>query len=412
MLYSFSAINKKMKIGMISYWSCPYARLGTIHAGGMNIYLQYLLDNLGNLGHRVDLFTRDHQFRDKKVTRFGSFSNIIHFSSKSDDLYQDTKYFANQILEYIDKNSIKYDIIHSHYFFSGLVGVELQKKIGCPHATTYHSLAASKDKYAGIKDNKRKKAEKFIAQKASAIIVSTKFEKKEILVENMTIDKNKIFIVRPGVDHKIFKKYGQIFSRRKLHLSLVKKIILFVGRIDPVKGISYLLEAVSVLCSKYSSFSDNFQVILIGGDIGSSQFWKMPEVKKIQKIILEKKLQCCVHFVGSKSYKVLPYYYSAADVVVMPSVYESFGLVVLEAMACGSSVIAAKVGGLKYIIKDKFSGRLFDSGNINQLSAILWDLLQDKKQRKALGEKAISVSRHFNWAKHAKEISSIYKILI
>ncbi len=396
-----------MNIAFISYWSCPLTRLGVLTSGGMNVYVLSLANNLGLLGHKVDIYTRTHREREEKILVINKNVRVIHLSALKKDLYQDTQIFARKMSVFMDKNSLKYDLLHAHYFYSGLVGLKLKTKLAIQLFMTFHALGINKELYAGISDVKRIAAEKKISKTADAIISSVELEKKE-LVKNYQTEAD-IFVVPPGVNHQIFKKYDQSFARRKAGMPSRQKTILFVGRIDPIKGITLLIEAVSRLAKTYPNFENNFKVLLIGGDIQSHNFWKHPEVVKIKNLISKLDLSCCVKFIGAKPHHQLPYYYAGSDVVVMPSKYESFGLVVLEAMASGAAVVASEVGGLSSLLKDKVNGRLFKSGDVVNLSKIIWELILDDKQRENLGNNAIISSKNYCWDKQARKIIRIYK---
>ncbi|MCJ7740070.1 glycosyltransferase [Candidatus Microgenomates bacterium] len=400
-----------MKIAMISYWSCPLTRLGVLRSGGMNVYVLNLADQLGRMGHQVDIFTSSHKENDDRVISVNPKVKIIHLPRVKKDLYKDVSLFAQKVIDYINDKHLAYDILHGHYFYSGLIGKYLKNEFNLPLVVSFHSLGYTKDKFGGIKDRRRIRAEKDLIGTVDLVIASTEIEKQD-LIDGYALPKEKITIVSPGVNHYIFRKHRQSNSREKLHLPQTKKIILFVGRIDPIKDISFLIEAVDLLANQYRSFKNNFRVLLIGGDINSRQFWQTNEVKKIKKLIEDKKLCCCVKFIGSRPHNLLPYYYSSSDVVVMPSKYESFGLVVLEAMACEGAIIASRAGGLQYLVKDKINGRLFDSGNVEQLKNVLWELLNDPKQRKALGQSALKYSQSFCWDKQAKKIIKIYRDIV
>ena len=397
-----------MRIAMISYWTCPLTRLGVLNAGGLNVYILNLANELGKLGHQVDIYTRAHKERDESIVTIHQNVRIIHLATRLLHHYQNVESFGHRIIDFTSKQSLSYEIIHSHYFYSGLVGLFLKEKLKIPHFVTFHTLAVMKDLYAGISDSKRIEAEKKIIEGSDGIIASTELEKNDLLT-GYKASPSKIFVIHPGVNHHIFKKYDRAYSRKKLHLSARQKMILFVGRIDPIKGISLLIEAIYKLTHTYPKFEDNYRVILIGGDIESRSFWKHPEVVKISRLIDKKKLDCCIKFIGSRPHNILPFYYSASDVIVAPSSYESFGLVVLEAMACGGVVLASKVGGLKYLITDKDNGRLFESGNFKGLGSILWELLNDKKQRLRLGQAAEDSSYKFCWDKQANKTIDVYK---
>lgn len=397
-----------MKIAFISYWSCPRVRLGVLTAGGMNVYVANLANNLGMLGHQVDIYTHKHKESEQQVLTTNRNVRIIHLPGNLDNPYEDVPIFADRVLKFISLNNLGYDIIHSHYYFSGLIGLILKIKLKIPMVQTFHTLGVTKELYSDQKQKERIKSEREIAEKADGIISSTELELED-LVKKYNADKRKISVLPPGVNHHVFRPYGRTSSRERLQLPTALKIILFVGRIDPVKGISLLIEAIDGLVKKYNSFENKYRVLLIGGDIKDNGFWKHPEVKRLKELIERKNLSCCIKFIGSRPHNILPYYYSAADVVVMPSVYESFGLVVLEAMASGSSVIVSKAGGLQYLVKDGLNGRLFENGSSRDLGDKLWQLLNNPKERKMLSENAVISSQNYCWDKQAEKIASLYK---
>lgn len=373
----------------------------------MNVYVMNLANNLGMTGHQIDIFTRSHRENDEKILSIHKNVRIIHLNGRKDNLYEDIQPFAEKISAFMQKYSCRYDLIHSHYYYSGLIGLTLKDKLSIPLVVTFHALGIMKELYGGVIDQKRIEAEGKIAKYADGIISSIELERKE-LIKNYHVKVSTIFIVAPGVNHNIFKKIDKTCAREKVGIEQKQKIVLFVGRIDPIKGISLLIEAIHKLSQNYSNFKNNFRVLLIGGDIQSRNFWRHPEVIKIQLLIERLDLACCVKFIGSKPHHLLPYYYSGSDVVVMPSKHESFGLVVLEAMASGAAIIASKVGGLSYLIKDKETGRFFKSGDLSELSRIIWELLNDDDQRKRLGKNAIIESKKYCWDIQAKKVLDIY----
>jgi D-inositol-3-phosphate glycosyltransferase len=394
-----------MKIAMISYWSCPLTRLGVLKSGGMNVYILHLVHYLARLGHDVDVYTRTHKGGDENLIKLDKNARIIHLSAA------DTNSYTKNVLQYIKKHSLSYNIIHAHYYYSGLIGCGLKKELPVPLVMTFHTLGMMKKLYLGINDKRRINFEKKVVSCVDGIIASTDLEAVE-LMRYYQAEKNKIFVVPPGVNHHVFKKYNQSYSRSKLKIDKNKRVILFIGRIDPVKKINLLIEAVAKLTKIHPSFINNFRVFLIGGDIGSREFWHDKEVKKIKYLIGEKNLECCVKFIGSQPYNLLPFYYSAADVVVMPSVYESLSFVVLEALACGSTVLASRVGGMTFLIRDKINGRHFESNDYDSLSSILWELLNDKKQRAILSKNAIVSTKNYCWEKQVNKMLSVYKKLL
>jgi len=397
-----------MRIAQLSYWSCPMSRLGVLTAGGMNVYVLNFANYLAKEGHQVDIFTPKHDENDEKILTTNSNVRIIHISHTLTHDSHGALEFGNHVASYILKNKKFYDIVHAHYYLSGLSSITLAAKTNIPWVITYHTLSSTKKRYGGIDEAGRFNTEKEVVANCDGIIASTELEKHE-LIHSYGASKEKISIVHPGVNHALFRPYNRAYARTRLDLPHDKKIILFVGRIDPIKGIHFLIQAVSRLVSQDATFKDNFRLLLIGGDISRKSFWQHPEVIKIKTIITQKDLECCIKFIGSKPHGILPYYYNCADVVVLPSVYESFGLVVLEAMACGSAVIASRVGGLKYLIEDRVNGLLFSSGNVIELCRGLNTLFTDTKLRNKLGKNAYRESFKYCWDVQAKKLAKAYE---
>ena len=400
-----------MRIAFISYWSCPRKRLGILSSGGMNVYLFNLANQLVRKNVQVDIFTPSHVEKHDSVIYLSKKICLIHLPVNANNDYSGSSQFAGEILHYISDKKIIYDAIHAHYFFSGLTAVILKKVLKIPFIQTFHTLGEMKKKYLGVIDSRRISAEKEITLKADGLISSTSLEKKDLLVK-YNADPGKIFIANPGVDHNIFKPLEKENCLSRLNLSNGYKYILFVGRLDPVKGIDLLLESVYSLTKGSSDFNKKFKLLIIGGDLKNRNFRNNNEVNKIADFIINKKLSATVEFLGSKQNSELPLYYSCADLVVMPSVYESFGLVILEAMACGSAVLASSVGGLKYLVKDNFNGQLFKNGSITDLTEKISNLLMDDNKRKYLGQNAFKTSQKFSWEKQAAKMLSLYREFI
>lgn len=399
-----------MRIAFISYWSCPLTRLGVLTAGGMNVYLFNLANQLQKQGVKVDIYTRSHQEKHESVVYLAKNIRLIHLPAGSDH-YRQSAFFAGSVFDYLKKENIGYDLIHSHYYFSGLIGLNLKNKLMLPLVHTFHTLGQMKKNYAQIDDPQRIEAETMIARQADILIASTILEKND-LIKFYQADSEKVNVISPGVDHNLFAPLSQTSCRKKLGLPNNVKIILFVGRIDPIKGISLLLEAVYRTSKKQSEFKQCYKVLLIGGDIKSREFWKNPEVKKIQDFIKEKNLEHCADFLGNIAHNQLPVYYGVADLVVLPSVYESFGLVILEAMASGRAVLASKVAGINYLISDNVNGQVFTGGDIEDLSQKLMRLMQNDSKRKIMGKNAFLTSQDYTWEKQAAKILFLYRRLV
>ena len=397
-----------MHIAMISYWSCPMAKLGVATAGGMNVYVLNLANALGHMGHTVDIYTRVHEDEDDLSDALDEHVSVVHIPGRNDNLYDDMGDFAAQVAEESCKRRRKYDILHAHYYYSGLVGLKMRAEMNLPLVITFHTLGVMKEKYAGVVDQRRIAAESAIIDAVDGIVASTELEEAD-LMEWHNVPPEKISVIHPGVDHHLFKPYDQDEARQVTELPPDENILLFVGRIDPIKGIHILIDAFSRLLEQASDGLRETKLLIIGGDPENEQFWKTPEGMRIGQEIQTKQLDDQVRLIGSRSHAQLAYYYAAADLVVMPSAYETFGFVALEAMACGTCVIASRVGGLQYLVKDRVNGRLFGSGDSEELCMIMRELLLDRRQRERLGKQAAASSYQYCWDKQAERMLAAYQ---
>jgi D-inositol-3-phosphate glycosyltransferase len=394
---------KHMQIAMISYWSCPLARLGVASAGGLNVYVMNLAQTLGELGHEVDVYTRQHPASDDIVYDLHPNVAVLHIRQCDDDLYDDVYCFADAVVALGQQHGRQYEVIHAHYFYSGLVGLALRERFNAPLVETFHTLGIMKKYVVGTEDQRRIGAETRIIAQVDAIVASTELEKMD-LIRWHDVPEAKIHTVHPGVDHHIFQPYGRQKSRELLGIEPDDRIIVFVGRIDPIKGIDILVDAFARLDRCDSST----KLLLIGGDPDNKAFWQTPEGAQLQRQIREHQLEGRVLPVGSQPQEQIARYFSAADLVVMPSAYETFGFVALEAMACAACVVASRVGGLQYLIEDGVDGRLVEQGNVEELAAVMDELLADQPQRERLGREAFAASYRYCWSIQAEKMISVY----
>jgi D-inositol-3-phosphate glycosyltransferase len=241
---------------------------------------------------------------------------------------------------------IDYDLVHSNYWLSGCIGSRAQACWGVPHLTTFHTLGLLKNIIGnGLHEPAlRITAEKQVAQDCCHIVVGSRRERHN-LSRHYHVAKSKIGIAPCGVDMKLFRPFDRAYARRRLGLDTGETIVLYVGRFDPLKGISRIVEAMGLLRQHPVRF------VIAGGD-GQAN----PEVQKLQALAGRLSLDGAVRFAGRVDQQVLPLYYSAADMLAVPSLYESFGIVALEALACGTPVIATPVGAMDSIIKKGRNG--------------------------------------------------------
>lgn len=402
---------------LISFHTCPLSTPGVWDAGGLNVYVLHLAKELGKLGWAVDIYTKDHSGTKKKIVNLKNNVRVIHLkvgerrNVKKDELINLVPEFSLKIKSFIKERSLSYQIIYAHYYLSGLCAEILSYDLAVPFILTFHTLGVLKKIYGSKPNTKRILLEEKVAEASARIIVSTELEKKS-LQDYYGVPGSKIVVLPPGVDTNLFHQRSKDESRSRLNLPEEKRIILFVGRIDPIKGLTNLVASVHQLVRLHPDFEENFLVLLVGGQVHSRAFWQQPEVIRVKRMIERKGLSCCVKFLGAKPHRQLIYYYSAADVVVLPSAYESFGLVIMEAMACGRAVLASRVGGLKFLVENEKTGMLFANKNRRQLSQKLWLLLQDSELRKKLGAEAAKAVRQLSWSKQAGLISTLMTDLI
>lgn len=400
------AKKRAMQIAMISYWSCPLTTLGVGTAGGLNVYVLNLAQALGELGHTVDIYTTEHAAEERSDVALHPNVSVMHLGWHGDDAYHQIDRFVDCVIAAARDRGKRYDVAHAHYYYSGLVGVRLRERLGLPLAITFHTLGTMKQRYLGSRDRRRIHAEQIIVEHADRIIASTEIERADIMSWHL-VSAEKIDVVHPGVDHHLFRPYDRAGARRIVGLPEDAKIILFVGRIDPIKGIHLLIDALAQLAP--AGHAGAVRLLVIGGDPDNEAFWTTGEARKLQAQIRDLRLEERVSFVGSQPHTQLAYFYAAADLVGMPSAYETFGFAALEAMACGACVVASRVGGLQHLIQDGENGRLFEPRNVEQLAAIIQELLGDREQLERLGRNAAAASYRYCWSLQAEKVVAVYR---
>jgi D-inositol-3-phosphate glycosyltransferase len=349
----------KLRIAMLSAHSCPVGNLGAKDTGGMSVYIRELAHELGKQGHSVDVYTRVHDPDDAQIYYLGEQARLIHLrAGQKDDinkliLYSYLPEFTCNLENFRRDNDWHYDLVFSHYWLSGWVGEYLQQWWQVPHIAMFHTLGAVKNSI-GIGEDEpelRIVTERDVVHKCHRIIATTDSEK-EALIHHYGATPDKVSIVPCGVNMELFQPIDKLTARKNLSLS-GQKILLFVGRIDPLKGIEPLLKAITYLQS-----TDGLKLIVIGGGVNSRH-----EIDRLQRLAGELDIRDAVTFRGLVKHDELPYFYSAADACVIPSYYESFGLVAVESLACGTPVVATDVGNLKNIIRPGENGYLVDDNN-------------------------------------------------
>ena len=399
---------KPLKIAMLSAHSCPVGKLGTRDTGGMSVYVTELARELGRLGHRVDVYTRVHDPADRVIYELGQNARLIHLRAGEDGelhklaVYPHLPDFARRLEDFRKSNDLHYDLVYSHYWLSAWVGKRLQKWWRVPHLVMFHTLGAVKNAVGvGAREPElRIKTERAIVSSCQCIIAATEAEKAD-LVRHYDASAEKVRVIPCGVNLDMFRPMDKTEAKNRLGLN-GDKTIIFVGRIEPLKGIDRLLMAVSHLQNGCRP-----RLLIIGGGENSRQ-----EIARLRRLAGKLQISDAIDFRGLIKQSDLPFFYSAADVCVVPSYYESFGLVALESLACGTPVVATQVGGAADIIRHAETGYLVADNEPRRLA----DKIRLALTRSDNGTHPARVMRAslspFSWPKIAQTVASECQVLL
>jgi len=340
---------------MITVHSSPMGELGTRDTGGMSVYVREVARRLAETGCAVDIYTRVQTPGRTETCHPYEGVRVIHLPAGPTQplpqlaIYRHLPEFFESLELFRDSEGIDYDLVHSHYWLSGVVGRWAGKAWQVPQVFMFHTLGALKNRAVGSEEEPelRITIEKQLATECDRILTGTEREKRH-LVELYGASPRRIRVVPCGVDLNRFQPSDQQKSRARLGLNGDERVILYVGRFDPIKGVDRLLAAAARIRAEVP-----IRVVLVGGGEEDA-----PEVRALRALCSELSIEPCVAFVGRRPHGDLPDYYRAADVLVLPSHYESFGLVVLEALACGTPVVATRVGVVEDIVHNGVNGRV------------------------------------------------------
>lgn len=404
---------------MLSVHTCPLATLGGKKTGGMNVYVRDLSHELGRHGIHVDVFTRSQDDCQPRIKHdLGRNARVIHVPAGPElpipvqevGNYLDD--FVDGVERFADEEGLHYDLLHSHYWLSGLVAERLRENwgLGTPIIHMFHTLGHMKNRIAQDTSQRasaqRIDSESAILEFADRIIVSTPAEEAQ-LKWLYGADTDKVVILPPGVDLDRFHPIPKGQAKDQLGIPRQDKNILFAGRIEPLKGIDTLLRAIALIQQRRPAAIENVCVAIIGGDPWSDD--PDDEMARLQQLRKDLDIHDFVTFLGSKDQEILPYYYAAAEMVVMPSHYESFGLVALEAMAMGTPVIASEVGGLAFLVRDGETGFHVPSRDPEALAERIYRLLIDENCGRDLGQNARAYAQQFAWPLITNRLLRLYE---
>jgi D-inositol-3-phosphate glycosyltransferase len=392
-----------MRIAQVSAHTSPLAPLGGRETGGMNVYVLELSRELARFGYEVDIFTR----RDGDLPRIEAIApnlRLVRIDAgpaepvEKEDLVAHLPAFAREMRRFVASQERGYDLIHSHYWQSGWAGAHLARQLHVPHVVMFHTLGEVKNR-ARISEQEprlRIRHERTIARRATAIVTASDHERM-LLERYYGADPARMHTIPCGVDLTTFRPLDREASRLRLALDPSGPVILWVGRLERLKGVDILVSAAAQLDER------NFTLLVVGGDERAHSL----RVELEQQARAEG-IAANVRFVGAVAHDELPTYYSAADVCVVPSYYESFGLVAVEAMACGTPVVASRVGGLVSTVTDGVTGYLIPWRCPEPFAEKLEVLLNNPQLRANFSREARRSVERFRWQNIALQVASLY----
>ncbi len=409
-----------LRIAMLSYHTCPLATLGGKDTGGMNVYVRDLTRELGRMGVHVDVFTRSQDEHVPHVVHELGFGNrVVHIPAGPEtpraksEIANYIPEFAEGVRRFAAEKGIKYDAIHSHYWMSGLAAESLSDAWnGTPIVHMFHTLGEMKNRVARSDSERageeRLKGERRALRRADRIVAATLAERTQLRFLYRADDR-KIVIIPPGVDTSHFYPIPADEAKQFIGLKPADRMVLFVGRIEPLKGVDTLIHAMSRL--RLEDLARPVHLAIIGGEPDALPEDMTEEMARLQRLCDDLCMERMVVFLGKRGQDTLPYYYSAAEMLVMPSLYESFGMVALEAMACGAPVIASEVGGLGYLVQDGITGYTIPDSDPEALREKMARLLSDPRLRETMGAEAAKYALNYAWEKIAARVVEVYREL-
>jgi D-inositol-3-phosphate glycosyltransferase len=384
----------------------------------MNVYVRELAREFGRRGLHVDVFTRAHgDSVPHAAEALGEFARVIHIPCGTakvldpDQIYPYLDEFVSNVLDYARSQQVRYDVIYSHYWLSGWAAHTLRAEWNTPVVQMFHTLGLMKDRIANKPVtqpiNLRSFSEADIMSWADRVIAATPAERDQMLWLYRA-PRRKIEIVPPGVDLGRFCPIPQEQARRLIGIAPTHKILLFVGRIERLKGIDTIFEAMSLIQQEAPHLLKNLHLCIVGGDPDNPDGDDV-EMARLKHMRIALGLTDEIVFLGAKDQDTLNFYYSAAEALIMPSDYESFGMVALEAMACGTPVIASEVGGLAFLVQDDHNGYHVPVREPSALADKIRLILENPAKRSELAQNAVRDAAGYDWRIIADRLLTIFE---
>ena len=407
---------------MLSVHACPMAKLGGRDSGGANLYVRELARELAGRGIAVDVYTRQREHDHPVIQEICPGARVIHIQSGPVEyipkmaVYDRLDEFTAGVEAYVAANALRYDVIHAHYWLSAEVARVLAPKWGVPRVQMFHTLGLVKrevmDEDVDAESDIRIDIERRAIAESAAVVAASEIEAGE-LEQLYAADPAKLRIIPCGVDPEVFHPIRQADARRALGRDECEQMVLFVGRIEQIKGIDVLLRAIGILFRAYPELRNELCLLVVGGalDADGSEA-ETEKIVELRRLVHEHRLEDTVDFVGSQDQSRLALFYNAADICAVPSLTESFGLVALEAMACGTPVVGTRVGGLQTVIEHDRSGLLVPAGDDTALAEAMARMLLDHALRLRLAAGARERAKAYSWHRVGEAVAALYADLM
>jgi len=390
----------------------PTASLGKNANGGLNVYVREVCSAFSDRGIATDVFTRLQSRDDPAVEALAPLSRVIYLPAGNGldkySLVNEVPAFASQIAAFTESAGIQYDLLFSHYWLSGEVACMLRPQLAAGWAHVAHTLGLVKNRSlaSGARPEPplRIRIEGEIAQQADLLLASTPEEADE-LINSYRARSDRVSVVPPGVDLATFRPLDRDESRRKIGYN-GGPLLLFVGRLERLKGVEIAIHALALLSDRTHP---DLRLLVLGED---SRDGDESEKERLKAIASTLGVRGRVDFLGSVAHHELPYFYSAADACIMPSYSESFGLVGLEAQACGCPVVASDVPGLRSVVRDAVSGYLIDGNDPAAYAERIGRLLSDPQLAQQMGRHGSLLAQRFSWMRTADRLEALFDRII
>ena len=390
------------RVAVLSLHTSPLAQPGSGDSGGMNVYVRELVSALSQAGVECTTYTRRTRSDQPDVVQVEPGHRVVHVAAGALDLSKEQlpsvlAEFGDRVLHHLRTDS-PVDVVHANYFLSGIVAHRIKHELDLPFVSTFHTLAKVKAEGGDLEPEWRHRAEQEIISCADAICVSCTEEESQFR-RLYGATKGRIEIVAPGVEHAFFAPGERSGARNALGLPVDVPVLLFVGRIQPLKAPDLAVRALAQLRRR------DALLLIVGGASGQDGDG---ELARLQKLVDELGLTDQVHFVPPQPHHILSTYYRAADVVVVPSRSESFGLVALEASACGIPVVAAAVGGLLTLVDHGETGYLVPDRDPALFAHYLREIIDHPSHAAALGARGAERAKRYTWGFAAARLRRVY----